>query len=296
MRQILIITDDQAATGEQKILLEKAGYKIQSELKSVNLIETFNNVEMELIILDWHVPNIDEMEVLKEIRSYSELDNIPVIIVSEIYNGKLNLKSAFEFGAWDYLNKPINEIELEARITNAFRLVDYYLKKIDNLFKLKNLDIKISKNKADKLQSELDKKDREMIAVAINIIQNMKFIASLKFDLFENNVKFDIQQIRHLKQIFKNYENTSSSLNWELFEKRYIELDSNFYSSLNTEFTMLSWNELRLCGLFRIGFTIKEIAALNYSSYDAVRKSAYRIRKKVGINENMDINLFFQKY
>ena len=251
---------------------------------------------MELIILDWHVPNIDEMEVLKEIRSYSELDNIPVIIVSEIYNGKLNLKSAFEFGAWDYLNKPINEIELEARITNAFRLVDYYLKKIDNLFKLKNLDIKISKNKADKLQSELDKKDREMIAVAINIIQNMKFIASLKFDLFENNVKFDIQQIRHLKQIFKNYENTSSSLNWELFEKRYIELDSNFYSSLNTEFTMLSWNELRLCGLFRIGFTIKEIAALNYSSYDAVRKSAYRIRKKVGINENMDINLFFQKY
>ena len=38
MRQILIITDDQAATGEQKILLEKAGYKIQSELKSVNLI------------------------------------------------------------------------------------------------------------------------------------------------------------------------------------------------------------------------------------------------------------------
>jgi len=296
MRQILIINDSQAAITVQKALLEKAGYKIQSELKSLNIIETFHNIHMELIILDWHVPNKDEMEVLKEIRSYSELDNIPVIIISEIYNNTFDLKTAFEFGAWDYLKKPIDEIELEARIANAFRLVDYHIKKMNILSALKNIDIKISKNNADLLQLELDMKDREMITVAINIIQNKKFIASLKFDLFEENIKFDIQQIRHLKKIFNKYESISKSLNWDLFEKRYIELDSNFYNNLSTEFTLLTWGELRLCGLFRIGFSIKEIAALNYSNYDAVRKSVYRIRKKLGINENVDINLFFQKY
>ena len=158
------------------------------------------------------------------------------------------------------------------------------------------IDIKISENNANLLQLELDMKDRKMITVAINIIQNKKFIASLKFDLFENDVKFDIHQIRHLKQIFNKYESISKSLNWDLFEKRYIELDSNFYNNLSTEFTLLTWGELRLCGLFRIGFSIKEIAALNYSNYDAVRKSVYRIRKKLGINEKVDINLFFQKY
>jgi len=296
MRQILIINDNQAAITVQKALLEKAGYKIQSELKSVNIIETFHNIHMELIILDWHVPNKDEMEVLKEIRSYSELDNIPVIVISEIYNNTLDLKTAFESGAWDYLKKPIDEIELEARIANAFRLVDYHIKEMNILTTLKNIDVNIIENKADILQLELDKKDREMITVAINTIQNKKFIASLKFDLFENNVKFDIHHIRHLKKILNKYESISKSLNWDLFEKRYIELDSNFYSTLSTEFTLLTWGELRLCGLFRIGFTIKEIAALNYSSYDTVRKSVYRIRKKLGINEKVDINLFFQKY
>jgi len=59
-----MINDDHAAIIVQKTLLEKTGYKIQSELKSVNIIETFHKIQMDLILLDWHVPNKDEMEVL----------------------------------------------------------------------------------------------------------------------------------------------------------------------------------------------------------------------------------------
>lgn len=296
MRQILIIDDDPAAIAVLELLLKRAGYSTYSSTKPQMVIETLTNFPVELVILDWQMPERDGMEVLKEIRSHPEFDTMPVIIATGVHTCSYDLKSALDFGATDYLRKPINELELEARIANAFRMVQYHKRTLNIALESKNKQLESTETKAKLLQSELDKKEREMIAAAINIIQNKKFISSLKFDLFESKIKFDIQQQRLLKQVFSKYDNMANSLNWELFEKRFVELNSNFYGCLLNESSSLTWGELRLCALFRIGFSLKEIAVLNYSNYDAVRKAVYRIRKKLGISEKTDINLYLQKY
>jgi DNA-binding response OmpR family regulator/DNA-binding CsgD family transcriptional regulator len=296
MRRILIIDDDPAAIAVLELMLKRAGYGIYSSTQPLMVIDTLINHPVELIILDWQMPERDGIEVLKDIRNYPEFNDIPVIIASGIHTYSSDLKSALNFGAMDYLRKPINEQELEARVSNAFRIINYHKKTIDLAMDLKNKQLENTETKARLLQNELDKKEREMIAAAINIIQNKKFITCLKSDLFESKIKFDIQQQRLLKQVFSKYDNMANSLNWELFEKRFVELNSNFYDSLLNESSTLTWGELRLCALFRVGFSLKEIAALNYSNYDAVRKAVYRIRKKLGINEKTDINLYLQKY
>ena len=296
MSQILIIDDDPAAIAVLELMLKRVGYSTYSSTLPLMVIDTLINHPVELIILDWQMPERDGIEVLKDIRNYPEFNDIPVIIASGIHTYSSDLKLALDLGAMDYLRKPINELELEARVSNAFRIINYHKKTIDLAMDLKNKQLENTETKARLLQNELDKKEREMIAAAINIIQNKKFITCLKSDLFESKIKFDIQQQRLLKQVFSKYDNMANSLNWELFEKRFVELNSNFYDSLLNESSTLTWGELRLCALFRVGFSLKEIAALNYSNYDAVRKAVYRIRKKLGINEKTDINLYLQKY
>ena len=296
MKQILIIDDEPDAIAVLELLLEKIGYIICSTLDPCNIIETLKNSPVELIMLDWQMPEIDGIDVLKQIRSYSEFADIPVIIVTGVYMNSSDLKLALDIGATDYLRKPIDKIELEARVANSLRSVDCNKKKIDMALELKNKQLEHVKTKANLLQYEVEKKEREMMAAAINIIQNKQLITSLKSDFFDSRIKFDFLQHKLLKQIFNKYDNMANSLNWELFEKRFIELNSNFFTNLTNEHPTLTWGELRLCALFKIGFSLKEVSALNYSNYDAVRKAVYRIRKKMEISEKTDINLFLQKY
>ena len=296
MKQILIIDDEPDAIAVLKLLLEKIGYMIYSTLNPSNIIDTLKNSPVELIMLDWQMPEKDGMDVLKQIRSHSEFIDIPVIIVTGVYMDSSDLKLALDIGATDYLRKPIDKIELEARVANSLRSVDCHKKKIDMALELKNKQLEHVEIKAKLLQYEVEKKEREMMAAAINIIQNKQLITSLKSDFFDSRIKFDFLQHKLLKQIFNKYDNMANSLNWELFEKRFIELNSNFFTNLTSEHPTLTWGELRLCALFKIGFSLKEVSALNYSNYDAVRKAVYRIRKKMKISEKTDINLFLQKY
>ena len=296
MKQILIIDDEPDAIAVLELLLEKIGYMIYSTLNPSNIIDTLKNSPVELIMLDWQMPEKDGMDVLKQIRSYSEFADIPVIIVTGVYMNSSDLKLALDIGATDYLRKPIDKIELEARVANSLRSVDCHKKKIDMALELKNKQLEHVEIKAKLLQYEVEKKEREMMAAAINIIQNKQLITSLKSDFFDSRIKFDFLQHKLLKQIFNKYDNMANSLNWELFEKRFIELNSNFFTNLTNEHPTLTWGELRLCALFKIGFSLKEVSALNYSNYDAVRKAVYRIRKKMEISEKTDINLFLQKY
>jgi len=296
MKQILIIDDEPDAIAVLKLLLEKIGYMIYSTLNPSNIIDTLKNSPVELIMLDWQMPEKDGMDVLKQIRSHSEFIDIPVIIVTGVYMDSSDLKLALDIGATDYLRKPIDKIELEARVANSLRSVDCHKKKIDMALELKNKQLEHVEIKAKLLQYEVEKKEREMMAAAINIIQNKQLITSLKSDFFDSRIKFDFLQHKLLKQIFNKYDNMANSLNWELFEKRFIELNSNFFTNLTNEHPTLTWGELRLCALFKIGFSLKEVSALNYSNYDAVRKAVYRIRKKMEISEKTDINLFLQKY
>jgi DNA-binding NarL/FixJ family response regulator len=81
-----------------------------------------------------------------------------------------------------------------------------------------------------------------------------------------------------------------------MFEKRFTELNVEFYKNLRTTYPMLSSNELRLCAFYKIGLSAKEISILIYSSYDAIRKAVYRIRKKMQISEKTELALFLQDF
>lgn len=77
--------------------------------------------EVDLILLDIVLPDMDGREACRIIKSVEKLQDIPVITVTSLME-KEHLEKAFEAGAMDYITKPVNNIELQARVRSALKL------------------------------------------------------------------------------------------------------------------------------------------------------------------------------
>lgn len=76
----------------------------------------------DLIITDWEMPGKDGIEFIKELKNSPKLADIPVIMCTGVMLTSSDLKTALEAGAVDYIRKPIDKVELLARINSVLRL------------------------------------------------------------------------------------------------------------------------------------------------------------------------------
>ncbi len=296
MNKILIIDDEPDSIAVFELLLSNLNYITSGITNPLDSIQTIRLTSPDLIIIDWQMPQKDGIEVIKEIKSFPDLQEIPVIISTGLRTQSTDLKIALEAGATDFIRKPVDETELEARVKSAIQLYGYMNQSRQKQNEIHANEIELAEVKAKLLQNELNKREREMIVAAVSIFQNRRFLSVLKTEIFPDKIEFPEKIKTHLMCVLDKYDNIANSFNWELFERRLVELDSNFYNNLRSEFTDLTSGELRLCAFFKIGLSVKEVAILNYSNYEAVRKAVYRIRKKLNLNEKTDLSIFLQGY
>lgn len=80
-----------------------------------------NGVKVDVILLDIKMPNMDGVEACRRIKAIDAFAGIPIIIVTA-RNQKDWLQAAFDAGAMDYIRKPVEQVELLARVKSAFKL------------------------------------------------------------------------------------------------------------------------------------------------------------------------------
>jgi len=83
--------------------------------------EGANGVKADLILLDIKMPGMDGIEACRRIKAVDALAGIPIIIVTA-RDQKDWIQAAFDAGATDYVRKPVEQVELLARVKSAFRL------------------------------------------------------------------------------------------------------------------------------------------------------------------------------
>lgn len=114
---ILVIEDDKAIQNLIGTTLEIFDYEYLVASNAKDGILKISSYNPDVIILDLGLPDIDGLEVIKKIRSFSL---VPIIVVSARIDNQDKI-SALDLGADDYLTKPFNTEELLARVRVAIR-------------------------------------------------------------------------------------------------------------------------------------------------------------------------------
>ena len=91
----------------------------------------------DLIITDWDMPEMDGVETIVCLKNSEKTKEIPVIMATGVMTGIEHLKIALDAGAVDYIRKPIEKIELIARVNSMLKLAESY-KEIKHLNATKN--------------------------------------------------------------------------------------------------------------------------------------------------------------
>lgn len=118
---ILVIEDDKMIQNLITTTLELNNYCIQSALSAQQGLIKVTSENFDVILLDLGLPDMDGIDVIKKIRSFS---NMPIIVISARTDNADKI-AALDEGADDYITKPFNTEELLARIRVAIRRNNY---------------------------------------------------------------------------------------------------------------------------------------------------------------------------
>ena len=123
MKRILVIDDLPENVFMLQDRLEHEGYKVLTAYNGKSGIEKAQNEVPDLILLDVMMPDINGFEVCKTLVNDSRTSDIPIILVTAKTDAE-DIKEGLESGAYDYIKKPINKIELLARVKSELKLSD----------------------------------------------------------------------------------------------------------------------------------------------------------------------------
>lgn len=123
MKRILVIDDLPENVFMLKDRLEQEGYEVLTAYNGKSGIEKAQSELPDLILLDVMMPDINGFEVCKILVDDSRTSDIPIILVTAKTDPE-DIKEGLDAGAYDYIKKPINKIELLARVKSELKLSD----------------------------------------------------------------------------------------------------------------------------------------------------------------------------
>jgi DNA-binding CsgD family transcriptional regulator len=189
---------------------------------------------------------------------------------------------------------------LYKRQRQQFKLQQYkYQQKQEHLISLHQLAMErnekeLIKVQNDKLEGEVEFKNRELATVTMHLVErgrvlsNIKEVLSQTVKKLEPTVKQD--HFRRVMRLFEEAENNEED--WEHFSRHFDEVHSNFLSKVKLHFPTLTITDLKLCAYLHINLTSKEIAQLLGISVRGVETHRYRLRRKLNIPGEVQLNTF----
>jgi diguanylate cyclase (GGDEF)-like protein len=118
--KILLVEDDKVQAKVTKESLESIGYEVIPAEDGKSAIKIVKTQHVDIILLDLVLPDMDGNEVCRWLKLDKDAKSIPIIMLT-VKNSTVEKVEGLKAGADDYLPKPYNEIELNARIYALLR-------------------------------------------------------------------------------------------------------------------------------------------------------------------------------
>lgn len=152
--------------------------------------------------------------------------------------------------------------------------------------------------KAEKLESDLTLKSKELAMSTITVIRKNEVLINIKDELIELKKHLGTQfPNKYYERIIKLMDQSiSSDDDWKIFQTNFDRIHENFFRNLRTKYPELTPNDLRFCAYFRLNLSTKDVAHLMNISAKGVEVARYRIRKKINIPSEKNISEFLIEF
>ena len=117
MSNILICDDEKDIVKALEIYLSADGYEIYKAYDGIEALEVMEAHQIDLVLLDVMMPKMDGIQTISEIRKTS---NVPVIFLTAKAEDS-DMILGLNIGADDYITKPFNPVEVQARVKSSLR-------------------------------------------------------------------------------------------------------------------------------------------------------------------------------
>jgi PAS domain S-box-containing protein len=125
-------------------MLKDYGYQVITASNGQECIERTLFNSPDLIILDWNMPVLDGISTLEKLKQDESTKEIPVVMITGVMSSAENLALAMSIGAIDFLRKPFDKLELNARVTNILLLTETLKSLKEQRLQLQNTNIFIT--------------------------------------------------------------------------------------------------------------------------------------------------------
>ena len=120
-RHVLIVDDEQAVRRTVRGVLESAGFECEESENGVSALEWLKEHHTDVIIVDYQMPIMNGLSLLKRLQNPHNGHTPRVIMLSGLIEEKEKLK-AFDLGAYAVIDKPCNFRELVVKVNDAIAL------------------------------------------------------------------------------------------------------------------------------------------------------------------------------
>ncbi len=248
-------------------------YKIMKAISgSVALELTIRNIP-DLIITDWYMPEMNGMELVKKLKDNELTSDIPIIICTAVMTNPKDLFEAFEKGVDDFIRKPVDKLELNARVKSILKIQDYHNQAILH----KNNEIALH------VTSIMQKEEQNAY-----IIKNLDLLLK-KIDANSN----DSEDVRALLVSILNEVNIIEKINKHHDISSYLnQIHPNFTRRLTKKYPNLTPSNIRMCILLKMNMDSKTIASILFKTEGSIKTARKRLRAKLSLNRKENLVSF----
>lgn len=171
---ILLVDDDLLMRTLIKKVLEPDQYEIFEAQNGIEALELYHQVSPDLVLLDGAMPVMDGFECCIQLRREAPIHSLPILMITRLEDEQ-SVNAAFDAGATDYIQKPINWVALRRRVQLLLRMLDLhsqlvalnsqlqvanqelkdiaYIDELTNLFNRRSLDTSLDREWTHSLKS-----------------------------------------------------------------------------------------------------------------------------------------------
>lgn len=154
---------------------------------------------------------------------------------------------------------------------------------------------RIARQKQEEIyKKEIEHKKKELASQTLHLVQKNTFLEELEGNLnaLRKSPETFKMEFRRIAMLLRKEK--ASDRDWDTFKTYFSQVHNDFDQKLKTLSNAITEKEIRLAAFLRMNLTTKEIAATMNVLPESVLKSKYRLKKKLGLSKETDLNEFLE--